>query len=86
VTTPDPAPEPGAGPIALARDDSPIAPEADRVEQAGIGGPLAVGLASILTARYHQPLRRWLRRASGNAPTRRPGHSSPALRGPHRRV
>jgi hypothetical protein len=77
------APAPAAAtdvePIVLTRDDSPLAPapgEAGGVVQAQFGIPLAVGLASLITLRYHQPFRRML--------TRRTHPKSPAFRGPHR--
>lgn len=80
------APAPAAAAIALARDDSPTEPTGGRVEQAQLGAPLAVGVASLLSLRLHEPFRRWLKRTVAGRGSRGPVAGSPALRGPHHRV
>jgi len=77
-----------AGLIALGRDDDAAAAdglESDRVERAQLGGPLALAVASTVTARYQDPVRRWLRRYSAAGPAGRAPQTAHALRGPHRR-
>lgn len=77
---PGEAPDPvAAAPIAMTRDDSPLAKEADHVEEANLGAPLAIGLASLLAVRSHVPLRRWFR---PNRDVTSPRRTFP-LAGPH---
>ncbi len=73
--------DPTAMPIALVRDDSPASDRGDRVHQAQLGPPIAVGLLTIASMRLHQPFRSWLHRHAQSAETNAPR----VLRGPHRR-
>jgi hypothetical protein len=81
-----PEPEFEAEPIAVARDDSPVSSLGrganDRIEQAQFGAPLAIGVASLVSLRYHQPLLRWMRR---NRASSHGASTSTAVRGPHTR-
>lgn len=79
--------EPKAEPIVLTRDDSPTAHEDGRVERAQLAPSLVVGIASLLTFRYHQPFRRWLSRTAEDSTSRRSSRAkSPIVRGPHTRL
>ena len=76
---------PGAERIVMSRDDSPSAEiSSDRVNQAQLGTPLAVGLASLMALRTHRPFRQWLRKTREKSEASR--RRETAIRGPHRRV
>ncbi len=47
--------------IPLQRDDSPSS-EPEQVDQASLGMPLGLGLATVVALRLRQPIRRWLHR------------------------
>ena len=70
-----------AEPIMMARDDSPVAERSEGVQQAQFGAPLAIGLASLMAARFNHPFRRWLRKTHGATAS----SANKAIRGPHRR-
>ncbi len=74
-----------APPIAVVGDLSPVAnTEPERVERADLGVPVAIGLAALMSARYHQPLLRWMRHARGHDSRNRPSVRSHGF-GPHSR-
>jgi hypothetical protein len=82
----EPVDEPGA-PIVMTRDDAPHVHEQDRVVRAQIGGPLALGIVSMISMRYHRPIRRWLRKCAGRPSSiRRASGGVEGLRGPHLKV
>jgi hypothetical protein len=70
-----------AEPIVMTRDDSPVAGRSEGVQQAQFGAPLAIGIASLMAARFNHPFRRWLRKTHGATAS----SANKAIRGPHRR-
>ena len=79
-TAASPAPD---GPIALARDDAPVAPNEEQVEQAQLTPPLVVGIATLVTVGFRRPLVRWIRRAAGLTDSRAPRRTPKGIQGPH---
>ena len=82
------APATPAEPIALARDDAPASSSSstdDNVEHASLDGPLALGVAAVMSFRYHQPLLRWLKRNRTATDPKRTANGRSSPRGPHTR-
>jgi hypothetical protein len=75
VSEDGPVPAVVAERIVLHRDDE-GGPRPERAEQAGLGMPLGLGVATVVALRLRQPFRRWLSPArSGKRPPVRAPHS-----------
>ncbi len=81
------SPETTPAAIALARDDTP-APQAEEsvVERAQMDAPLIVGVATVLSFRFHHPFLRWLKRTRSGPDSKRTSGLRTAARGPHARI